>query len=72
MRSTTIRKAASTLAVGVLTALAVSGVSAQGDRSIFSLLDTGGRRVGIATIAQGSLTSDDMLSAGGRPAGQIR
>jgi hypothetical protein len=38
------------------------------DRSIFSLLDTEGRSVGPATMASaaGALTSDDVLSAGGR------
>ena len=66
MRRGTIGLAATTIATGVLTVLSASGASAQEDRSIFSVLDTGGRSVAIATIAQGSLSSSDMLSAGGR------
>lgn len=66
VRSPVMRIALNTLATGVLTALSVSGAAAQEDRSIFSVLDTGGRSIAVATIEQGSLSSADMLSAGGR------
>ena len=47
-------------------ALASSEATAQTDRSIFSVLDTGGRNVTLAMSADGMLSADDVLSAGGR------
>lgn len=53
---------------GVLAVLATGSDVAGQDRSIFSLLDPSGRAIGpaVATSAAGSLTTDDVLSAGGR------
>lgn len=50
-----------------LSALAfpTNGAEAQ-DRSILSILDTGGRAVAVAAAQPGTLSSSDLLSAGGR------
>ena len=51
--------------VMLLGAVSASDAAAQ-DRSIFSVLDTGGRSVAAAMSADGMLGIDDVLSAGGR------
>ena len=66
MRSVTLRAAASIFATCALTAIWTFEASAQEDRSVFAVLDTGGRSVSVATLERGSLSRSDVLSAGGR------
>ena len=53
------------LAVAMVTCLLPTDVTGQ-DRSIFSVLDTGGRSLAASMSSDGALSESDVLSAGGR------